>query len=505
MKTRTIVIIAVAAVVLALAAYFFFAQPAAQPAPPAAPTPDYWPTDEWRTTTPEEQGLDSAALAEHLLKLRDDGAGIDSLLIIRDGYIVVDAYFAPYDGTFSHDVASVTKSFTTTLIGIAAEQGLVDLDAPVLSFFQDRTIANVDERKQAMTVRDLAGMVNGFQSGCLGGDATTLNEMRAAPDWVQHSLDRVMVLYPGEAWCYDSPGMHILSAILTEATGMTESEFARANLFEPLGITDFIWETDPQGYTHGWGDLHLRPRDAAKLGLLFLNGGAWNGQQIVSAEWVREASAARVPAGDDDSYGYGWWVGDGDYWAAGRGGQFVRVVPLFNAVIVVTASDLEFDQLDPLIAASAVSPTEALPANPEGTAALEAALADLITPATDFPVTPLSPLADTIGGRRYVFGEDAKQSIELLALTLQFDSPTEAVMLVEMPYREAAWPVGLDGVYRQAADGRAMRGYWSDEQTLVFEMFDVGALTYSARFDGDRLILTADGFPGEFVGVAEAE
>ena len=169
MKTRTIVIIAVAAVVLALAAYFFFAQPAAQPAPPAAPTPDYWPTDEWRTTTPEEQGLDSAALAEHLLKLRDDGAGIDSLLIIRDGYIVVDAYFAPYDGTFSHDVASVTKSFTTTLIGIAAEQGLVDLDAPVLSFFQDRTIANVDERKQAMTVRDLAGMVNGFQSGCLGG------------------------------------------------------------------------------------------------------------------------------------------------------------------------------------------------------------------------------------------------------------------------------------------------------------------------------------------------
>ena len=504
MRTRTIVIVLVAVVLVALTAFYFLRPQPAAPAPLVpVPPPDYWPTDGWRTVTPEEQGLDSAALAEHLRLLRDEGAAIDSLLIIRDGDIVVDAYFAPYDGTFPHDVASVTKSFTTTLIGIAAAQGKLDLDAPVLSYFPDRTIANVDARKQAMTVRHLVGMVNGFESGCLEGDAPTLDAMRANPDWVQHSLDRPMVKAPGKAWCYDSPGMHILSAILQEATDMTEADFARQYLFEPLGIEEFTWESDPQGYTHGWGDLHLFPRDAAKLGLLFLNGGVWDGEQIVPREWVNEAVSGQAPAGDD-WYGYGWWLGDDSFWAAGRGGQTVRAIPAFNAIVVVTAGDFDFDQLEPLLQASAVSPTEPLPANPEGTAALQAALADLVQPATPYPVTSPSPLAEAIAGRRYVFGDDAAQAIDLAALTVAFPSASEGLMTVEGRFIEYSWPFGLDGVYRQGADGRAMRGYWSDEQTLVLEMFDVGGLTYRARFEGDRLILTSDMFPGQLEGVAPA-
>ena len=116
-------------------------------------------------------------------------------------------------------------------------------------------------------------MMNGFKSGCLAGDEPTLNAMRSHPDWVQAALDREMVQEPGASFCYDSPGMHLLSAILQKATGMTAVDFARQNLFEPLGIREVFWESDPQGYTHGWGDLYLTPRDAAKIGYLWLNTG----------------------------------------------------------------------------------------------------------------------------------------------------------------------------------------------------------------------------------------
>ncbi|RPI21026.1 MAG: class C beta-lactamase-related serine hydrolase, partial [Chloroflexota bacterium] len=199
-------------------------------APARVPAPDYWPTNGWRTSTPEEQGFDSAKLAAGLQEIQDKQIAIDSLLIIHNGYIVLDAHFDPYDGTFPHDQASVTKSVMTTLIGIAADQGKIDLDATMVSFFPNRTIANLDERKQQITVRDLASMVNGMESGCYEGDHPTIEAMMVNPDWVQAALDRAMVAEPGTEFCYDSPGMHLLSAVLQEATGMTALEFARQNL-----------------------------------------------------------------------------------------------------------------------------------------------------------------------------------------------------------------------------------------------------------------------------------
>jgi len=501
MHTRNILIAVAAAAVLAVAA-FLLVPLLSLPEP--SPSVAYWPTDEWRTGTPEEQGFDSAALARELQKLRDDGVTIDSLLMIRNGYVILDAYFAPYDGTFSHDMASVTKSITTTLIAIAASQGKVDLDAPILSYFPDRTIANLDAHKQTITVRHLTGMSNGMESGCLNGDETTLDAMRAAPDWIQHSLDRKMVRDPGLAFCYDSPGMHILSAILQETTGMTEIEFARANLFEPLGIHDFAWESDPQGYTHGWGDIHLFPRDAAKLGYLWLSGGVWDGKQIVPADWVKDAVTAHVHANGGDDYGYGWWVSKDSYWALGRGGQHVKVYPAFNAIVVVTAAGFDFDQLESLLGASFKDPEKSLPPNPEGVAALDSTVAALAQPAEPFPVRPLPPIAQAISGKTYVFGSDAADALDLTALKISFSDPAQATMYVKGRYDENIWPIGLDGTYRQTPDGRAMRAYWSDEQTFVFEMFDIGQLTYFARFEDDRLVLTSKNFAGEFEGLAGA-
>ena len=128
------------------------ATPAATPAlpltPERVPTQTYWPTQGWRTGTPEEQGFDSGKLADELQTLKEEGVGIDSLLIIRNGHVVLDAYFHPYDDSIPHKLASVTKSIMTTLVGIAADQGKLQLDQPMVSFFADRTIANLDARKE---------------------------------------------------------------------------------------------------------------------------------------------------------------------------------------------------------------------------------------------------------------------------------------------------------------------------------------------------------------------
>jgi len=330
MRTRTIVIGLACVVILTLLAIVLISRVRK---PEQVSTQTYWPTQGWRTSTPEEQGFDSGKLAEGLQAIQEKNIRIESLLIIRNGYVVLDAYFYPYDGTFPHDLASVTKSVMTTLIGIAADQGKIQLDQPMVSFFPNRTIANLDARKEQVTVRHLAGMVNGFQSGCMADDEKTLDAMRASADWVQSALDRKMVREPGVRFCYDSPGMHLLSAILQEATGMTALDFARQNLFEPLGISEAIWEPDPQGHTHGWGDLHLKPRDAAKLGYLWLNRGVWEGKQIVSASWVEDSVTAHSHTGEDD-YGYGWWVSEDSYYALGRGGQHIKVYPSLKAILV---------------------------------------------------------------------------------------------------------------------------------------------------------------------------
>jgi CubicO group peptidase (beta-lactamase class C family) len=490
---RVVGLIAVVGLVV-LAAFTWIVRPLRSP-PASVGTPVYWPTESWRTSTPEEQGFDSVKLAEGLQSLRDKGVGIDSLLIIRNGYVLLDAYFYPYDGSWVHDLSSVTKSFTTTLIGIAAGQGKLQLDQTMVSFFPDWTIANLDARKQQITVGQLTGMVNGLDSGCLSGDEPTLNAMRAQPDWILAALDRKVVRQPGSSFCYDSPGMHLLSAILQKVTGMTELDFGRKYLFEPLGIKDVVWESDPQGYTHGWGDLHLKPRDAAKLGYLWLSNGVWDGRQIVPANWVKAAVSAHVHAGQDD-YGYGWWVSKDAYWALGRGGRYVKVFPAYNTIVVTTASQLNFDQIDPLLHSAFKDPARPLPANPEGVAKLQATLATLLQASKPFPVAPLPATATEISGKTYVFGKDAADAISLETLRFEFKDGLEGALYLNLQSGEQRWLIGLDGKFRMNADAQAVRGYWPDPQTFVMEVF--GERIYQFRFRDERLVLSSPNVPQQF-------
>ena len=484
MRARTIVIGLVAVLVLAVLALVLVPRLFRSD---QDSTQSYWPTQGWRTSTPEEQGFDSGKLAEGLQAMQDSSINIDSLLIVRNGYVVVDAYFYPYDNTIPHKLASVTKSVMTTLIGIAADQGKLRLDQPMVSSFPDRTIANLDTRKERITVGHLASMRNGFESGCLKGDEGTLNAMRANPDWVQAALDRKVVQEPGTAFCYDSPGMHLLSAILQEATGMTALEFAQQYLFEPLGIREVFWQSDPQGYTRGWGDLYLKPGDAAKIGYLWLNDGVWEGKQIVPASWVEHSVSAQSHGGID-GYGYGWWISEDNYYALGRGGQHIKVYPSLNAIVVTTGAGFDYDQIDPFVAAAFIDPDEPLPADPTGVAELDARLSALAQAPHPWPGGPPPDTAKEISGKTYLFGPNAD---ELTTLRLEFSDSAEATLYLNIQGSDEIWPIGLDGQYRLSPHGQGLRGYWADPQTFVMEIFEDGLGTRRLHFGDDRVEISS--------------
>jgi CubicO group peptidase (beta-lactamase class C family) len=462
------------------------------------PTPDYWPTEGWQESTPEEQGIDSGKLADALLAMREQKVNIHSLLIVRNGRLILDAYFYPYDGTSVHNLRSDTKSVTTTLIGIAIDQGKLRLDSPMLSFFPDITISHPDPLLQTITVKDLAMMANGLESTGMAQDEFTLQQMEYSEDYLQFALDRKMAAKPGTKFVYDSPGMHILSGILQKATGLTELEFARQYLFEPLGIQDFVWPSDSQGYTHGWSNLHLLPRDAAKIGYLWLYGGQWEGRQLISADWVKAASKTQIKTGMDDNYSYGWWITDenGSVSAVGRGGQYIKAVPTFNAIVVATGAGWEYDQIDPLLLASVVDTENPLPANPEGIAKLNAALKTIQEKPAAQAVPPLPAMARAISGKTFVIDPNLAR---LTTLVFDYHDSAEGSFIAtfdngQPPLSEV---IGMDGVLHMFKGENGLpagnRGHWADASTFIFERDAVAggeAFTYIVRFEGDRITMT---------------
>ncbi|MCZ7569739.1 MAG: serine hydrolase [Ardenticatenaceae bacterium] len=462
----------------------------------AAPT--YWPTTSWQSSTPEAQGLDSVKLAEGLLAMREQGIDIHSLLLVRNGSVVVDAYFYPYDGSTVHDLASETKSIMTTLIGIAADQGKLSLDAPMLSFFPDRTIANRDARKERITVRHLTSMSSGFDCTRAANEPLT-QEMLAAPDAVQFALDRRMASEPGTQFAYCNMGSHLLSAILQQATGMTALDFARQNLFEPLGIRDVMWPTDPHGVNRGWGDLHLHPRDMAKIGYLWLNKGRWEDKQVVSREWVENSVTAQIRSDGDDNYGYGWWLttdgAPGEFRADGRGGQYTIVLPTMNLIVETTGGGFEGDEIGPLLGPAVVDMQKPLPANPAGVARLNAALTAIAQPPAAQPVAPLPETARAISGKTIVLEPNPMQ---METMRLDFNDSAEALWQITLAGRPAplTGPVGLDGVYRLSPGDYGLpggaRGAWADAHTFVFEYDEIASIdvyTFRLRFEQSRVVI----------------
>jgi len=455
----------------------------------------YWPTQGWRTVAPEEQNFDSAKLAEGLGLMRQRGLDIHSFMLVRNGYVVLDAYFYPYDGKSVHELASVSKSIMTTLIGIAVDQGNLKLDDKMLSFFPQRKIANRDQRKERITVRQLASMSSGLDCTAQN-DEQTLQEMRPTQDWVQFALDRRVRWEPGTRFEYCSPAIHLLSPILQKATGMTALEFAKKYLFEPLGIRDVLWLTDPQGYNRGSEGVYLQPRDAAKLGYLWLNKGVWEGKQVVSRQWVEDSVKVQMKTGGGDDYGYGWWIATDEpaaYNAIGRGGQRIIVVPGWNLVIVTTGGGYSFDAIEPWVRAVLADIERPLPANAEGVARLKAAVSAVVQPPAPKAVS-LPQTAKTLSGKTMVFGTNP---FGWETMRLVFDNSAVATFDLKLKGSEVVtWPIALDGVYRLFAGPNGLpmglRGSWVDDQTFAVEYDNIANndhILLRFRFQGDRVVV----------------
>tara|TARA_Y100000588_G_scaffold147834_1_gene161723 strand:+ start:250 stop:1857 length:1608 start_codon:yes stop_codon:yes gene_type:complete len=346
-------------------------------ASPPTVAANYWPTDGWRNSTPEEQGMDSGQLADLVEDIQKSGKRVDSVTVIRNGYVVLNSYFYPFEKDLKHILHSVTKSITSTLVGIAIDRGEIrSISQPVLEFFPNRTIANVDKRKRSMTLEHLLTMTSGFDcSDSYRHRWKGLWDMRRSPDWTQHVLNLPMREAPGQNFDYCNGVSFLLSAIIEKATGKQALDYAKTSLFGPLGITDVRWPASPRGTTVGWGEMWLKPHDMAKLGWLYLNKGMWDGVQIVSSKWVEEATDTRVTAGLFAGYGYQWWR-DSDYYAAlGYAGQLIFVVPSKNMVVVFTGDlpggqlYVPRDLLEEYVIPAARSEA-GLPANPEQQARL---------------------------------------------------------------------------------------------------------------------------------------
>jgi CubicO group peptidase (beta-lactamase class C family) len=319
--------------------------------------PAYWPTDGWHTASPASQGMDVGRLDAMVDEIRDAKLPVDSVTVVRHGYVVLDRRFGtfargtlgePYATGRVHELQSATKSVTSMLVGIAlhqrAESGasldtkLVDLAAAV-----DYVPARNDARKRAITIRDLLTMQSGLawrESGYAyePGSGNDVVKMFATRDWMKYVIDRPMAADPGTTFVYDTGATHLLSGAITVLTQQTEGAYAAKRLFGPLGIRHVRWLVSPEGVNTGGFGLQLAPPDLAKLAFLYLHHGRWEGRQIVPATWVVQSTTDQV-ADPLQEYGYLWWLdrAGGYAYMAGLYGQLAAVVPAKDLVVVVTA------------------------------------------------------------------------------------------------------------------------------------------------------------------------
>lgn len=287
---------------------------------------------------PPTVGLDSTLLAAayeraaELPRLR-------SLLVARDGELVAERYFHGASREGRANVKSASKSIVSALVGIAIAQGeFRGVDQPIAPFFPEYFGPDADPRKREITLGNLLSM----QSGLERTSGPNYGAWVQSRNWVRYALSRPVVAEPGGPMLYSTGNTHLLSAILTEATGQSTLEYARRNLAEPLGIRLRPWTTDPQGIYFGGNEMRLTPREMLRFGELYRNEGRWEGRQIVPAEWVRESLTPRTRSPwSGEAYGYGWFISEAAghpmFYAWGYGGQFIFVVPDLELTVVTTS------------------------------------------------------------------------------------------------------------------------------------------------------------------------
>ena len=443
-------------------------------------------------STPEAQGVSPAGILS-FVEAADKVDSMNSFMLVRHGHVVAEGWWAPYGAASPHSLYSLSKSFTSTAVGIAIAEGKLSLDDPVLKFFPDEAPARPSNNLMAMRIRDLLRMSTGHQ---------TEPPRPPTQSWVKSFLAHPVPFKPGTHFLYNTSATYMLSAIVQKATGKRLLNYLKPRLFDPLGIDRPTWETSPQGISAGGYGLSIRTEDIAKFGQLYLQKGRWQGKQLVPASWVEAASSRQTSNGSspksdwDQGYGYQFWrCRHGAYRGDGAFGQYCIVLPEQDAVVAITSGvrdmqavlNLVWDRLLPALKSAPLAADE------EGRKRLQQRLKGLSLR----PQEGAAPAA-RVAGKKYAFLANAQK---LDAITLEGDGKDGKAGPVTLVARfngvdqrivcgRGAWQKGRGAWGRLATQPIASSGAWTGDGTFTARLcFYETPFVFTVRlkFSGDEV------------------
>jgi CubicO group peptidase (beta-lactamase class C family) len=448
-------------------------------------------------SSPEAQGVSSSAVLSFIEGAEERIDALHSFMLVRRGHVVAEGFWAPYDAASRHSLYSLTKSFTSTAVGMAVAEGRMSVDDPVLRFFPDDAPEEVSDNLKAMRVRDLLTMSTGQHKEAPFGP-----EQSWTKSFLAHPVDHK----PGTFFLYNTPASNTLSAIVQKAVGAPLAEYLRPRLFEPLGIEGPVWMTSPQGASIGGFGLSVRTEDIARFGQLYLQKGEWKGKRLLPAEWVVAATSRQVSNGSkpesdwEQGYGYQFWrCRHGAYRGDGAFGQFCIVMPEQDAVIAITSGvkdmqsvmNLVWDRLLPALQANDVD------ADPAGRERLERKLAGLSLRL--LAGAPLAPKGSAASSRKYVFPAN-EQKLEAMALERERGQPDRLMVRFggveqRIEVGRGEWRKGRLAYGSLPEQAVAASGAWTPEGVYAAKLYFYEtpfSLTIGLRFSGKELVYDSE-------------
>ncbi len=439
---------------------------------------------------PEAQGVSPAAIGAFLDAIESAGVELHSLMVLRHGNVVAEGWWYPYRAETPHLLYSLSKSFTSTAIGLAIAEGLLNLDAPVVSFFPDKLPPVVSDHLAAMTVRHLLTMSTGQEES----DRTTLSWDEDS-DWVRDFLAQPVTAAPGSRFRYSSIATFMCSAIVHRVSGEDLLDYLMPRLFTPLGIERPVWHRSPDGTSVGGWGLSLTTESIAKFGQLYLQRGLWNGTQLVPQDWISQATSKQISNEEggelDWRLGYGfqfWQCQHGAYRGDGAFGQFCVVCPEQDLVVAMTSSANNMQVILTALWEKVLSGLDDKPVSTENSSLIER-LATLQLPG---PRGDSSSAVDFLGR---IFRADTSSPVQGAWTVRKIDKVLELVFQSET--EQLAYHAGLEGwIFSEAKLGGegpgpvAGKAAWSDRATLLVEFHDVASpfrVNWEFDFDGEAL------------------